>query len=53
MFGDKACEFDCTVFGMVAQLLWQMPGSPIKTYIEGKCHTRFQSVLSFVDQLLV
>ena len=36
LFGDKACEFDCTIFAMVAQLIWQMPGSPIKAYIEGK-----------------
>ena len=35
LFGDEACEFDCTVFGMVAQLIWQMPGSPMKAYIEG------------------
>ena len=37
LFGDKACEFDCTIFGMIAQLLWQMPGSPLKAYIEGNC----------------
>ena len=36
LFGDKASEFDCTIFAMVAQLIWQMSGSPIKAYIEGK-----------------
>ena len=35
LFGDKSCEFDCTMFGMVAQYLLHMPGSPIKSYIEG------------------
>ena len=35
LFGDNACEFDCTIFAIVAQLIWQMPGSPIKAYIEG------------------
>ena len=36
LFGDQACEYDCSVFGMLAQFLWQMPETVEETYMKGK-----------------
>ena len=36
LFGDQACEYNCSVFGMLAQFLWQMPETAEETYMKGK-----------------
>ena len=33
--GDKPCEADCSVFGMLSQFLWNMPGSPYEQLLHG------------------
>lgn len=34
--GDKPTEVDCSMFGMIAQVLWNMPDSPFEQLLEGK-----------------
>lgn len=33
--GDEPCEVDCAIFGMLAQILWSMPGSPHNVLMHG------------------
>ncbi|XP_064594319.1 LOW QUALITY PROTEIN: failed axon connections homolog [Liolophura sinensis] len=35
--GDHPTEVDCTVFGMVSQMIWHMPGSPHEIFVKEKC----------------
>ncbi|XP_070539806.1 failed axon connections homolog isoform X2 [Ptychodera flava] len=36
LFGDEPCEYDCAIFGQLAQLLWcPFPGSPQQILIKG------------------
>ncbi|XP_070541198.1 failed axon connections homolog [Ptychodera flava] len=47
LFGDEPCEYDCAIFGQLAQLLWcPFPDSPQQMLIKGElknlekyCHT--------------
>ncbi|XP_013418980.1 failed axon connections homolog isoform X3 [Lingula anatina] len=34
LMGDEPCEADCAVFGMLAQVVWQMPNSPHEIWIK-------------------
>ena len=34
--GNRPCETDCAVFGMLAQARWQMPGTPHERMVNGK-----------------
>jgi len=34
--GDKPTEVDCSMFGMIAQILWNMPDSPFEQMLDGK-----------------
>ncbi len=34
--GDKATEVDCSMFGMIAQMVWNMPDSPFEQLLDGK-----------------
>ncbi|XP_070539810.1 failed axon connections homolog [Ptychodera flava] len=37
LFGDEPCEYDCAIFGQLAQLLWcPFPGSPQQILIKGE-----------------
>ena len=36
LMGSEPCEEDCAVFGLLAQCVWHMPGSPHEMYIKGK-----------------
>ena len=43
--GNRPCETDCAVFGMLAQPKWQMPGAPHEKLIKGKfCFTLLQQI---------
>lgn len=33
--GDEPTEVDCSLFGQLAQLLWNSPGSPFESVING------------------
>lgn len=33
--GDKPIEADCAIFGMLAQIVWNSPGSPYKEALDG------------------
>jgi len=35
ILGDEVSEVDCTVFGMLANCLWSMPGSPYEKLVQG------------------
>lgn len=35
-FGEKPCELDCTAFAMLAQMIWNMDGSPYERVIKDK-----------------
>ena len=35
--GDKPTEVDCAIFGMLAQIYWLIPHSPLEKYIKGLC----------------
>lgn len=37
--GDKPTEVDCSMFGMIAQMVWNMPESPFEQLLEGKMTT--------------
>ena len=49
LFGDKATEFDCSLFGSLSQILWHAPGSPQRHYIKGSCFNITICVIKFVD----
>ena len=34
--GDKPTEVDCTMFGYMCQVIWNMPGSPFEALVNGK-----------------
>lgn len=34
--GDKPTEVDCSMFGMIAQMVWNMPDSPFEQLLDGK-----------------
>lgn len=36
LMGKEPSEVDCTVFGFLAQLKWNYPGSPYETMLEGR-----------------
>ncbi|XP_070554456.1 failed axon connections homolog [Ptychodera flava] len=37
LFGDEPCEYDCAIFGQLAQLLWcPFPGSPQQILMKGE-----------------
>ena len=48
LFGDKATEFDCSLFGSLSQILWHAPGSPQRHYIKGSCFNITSRVVIFV-----
>lgn len=33
LMGSEPCEEDCAIFGMLAQSLWQMPGTPHEKFV--------------------
>jgi len=33
--GDKPTEVDCSMFGMIAQMVWNMPDSPFEKLLNG------------------
>lgn len=35
LMGDKPIEADCAIFGMLAQCLWNCPGSPFEQLLNG------------------
>lgn len=37
--GDKPTELDCTMFGLIAQMLWNMPESPYEQLLDGNNFT--------------
>ena len=45
--GDKATEVDCAMFGMLAQLLWNCPGSPFEQLLHGE----FANLKSFCERM--
>lgn len=36
LMGDEPSEVDCTVFGFLAQLKWNYPGSPYEAMLESR-----------------
>ena len=34
--GEKPTEMDCSMFGILAQVVWAMPGSPFESHMNGK-----------------
>jgi len=36
ILGDEPCEDDCAIFGMLAQFLWGLPGSPYEKLVNGE-----------------
>ena len=39
--GDRPCETDCAIFGMLAQAKWHMPGTPHERMVNGKFTPHF------------
>nr|XP_002734687.2 PREDICTED: failed axon connections homolog [Saccoglossus kowalevskii] len=37
MFGNKPSEEDCSIFAVLAQFTWNLPGTNIETFIKGDC----------------
>ncbi|XP_077990334.1 failed axon connections homolog [Glandiceps talaboti] len=37
MFGDEPCQEDCAIFGQLAQVVWQLSGSPQEVLVKGDC----------------
>lgn len=35
--GDTPTEMDCAMFGMLAMIVWCMPGSPFEQHMKGMC----------------
>lgn len=50
--GDKVTELDCAMFGMLAQLLWNCPGSPFEQLMNGTIELRFYSIFVITTYLL-
>lgn len=42
--GDKSTELDCALFGMLAQCVWNMPGSPMEQLINSEKRSLFMYV---------
>ena len=53
LFGDKATEFDCSLFGSLSQILWQAPGSPQRHYIKGACFNITSYVVKLVHKTTI
>jgi hypothetical protein len=39
--GDQPCEVDCVLFGMVAMILYNMPGSKHQKFVRGEYINNF------------
>ncbi|KAI8789724.1 failed axon connections homolog isoform X2 [Biomphalaria glabrata] len=47
MFGDKASDIDCTVFGMLSMAVWQMKGSRHEAYI----HQNLPNLVAYCERM--
>lgn len=36
-FGDQPTEFDCSLFGIIAQVMWTLPGTTLETFLNNEC----------------
>ncbi len=43
--GETPCEADCSLFGSLCQIKYQMPGTPFEKYITGKKMVEFSRTL--------
>ncbi|XP_070540845.1 failed axon connections homolog [Ptychodera flava] len=37
MFGEEPSEEDCSIFAVLVQFIWNLPGTDIETFIKGDC----------------
>ncbi|XP_077982058.1 failed axon connections homolog [Glandiceps talaboti] len=37
LFGEEPCEEDCAIFGLIAQMVWQLADSPQEALVKGDC----------------
>ncbi len=37
LMGDRAVEEDCGIFGILSQVVWNLPGSPFEQAVNSKC----------------
>ncbi|XP_077992731.1 failed axon connections homolog [Glandiceps talaboti] len=37
MFGEEPCEEDCSIFAVLVQFIWNIPGTYIERFIKGDC----------------
>jgi len=46
--GDKPTEVDCSMFGMIAQMVWNLPDSPFEQLLDGKIILIFKISIDLV-----
>ena len=40
LMGDQPCQEDCAIFGMLAQIKWHAPCTPLEKFLNGEASFR-------------